>query len=104
MSYTQDFKDWLLTNVDGTVEISLLCGDSECTDGGYERQSVNFSNGSNTAEIKFGPYKANFRGPITAYCLYMDAMEIGSFELPSTQPAIDEVSVFQPGSIKLSIN
>lgn len=104
MSYTQEFKDWLLSQVNGEIEVSLMCGGNEPNDDGYNRQIVTFQDGVNTEECRFGPYNRNFRQPITGYCLYLGDMCICKESLPPTTPTQDEVSVFQPGSIKLSIN
>ena len=95
----------LASLLDGPIEVALLCGDSEPSDPAYERCTVDFEDGSNTEECRFGPYERSFRQPVTGYALYRDGELLGRRPLsPAKTPVEAETSVFAAGSIKLEIS
>lgn len=99
-----EFKQKVLALIDGDVEVALLCGSSEPTDGGYSRQTVNFTRGKNTEVAVFGPYETNFRSAITGYCLYWDGISVGTGKVDAQTPTEAESSRFPVGSLSLDIS
>jgi hypothetical protein len=93
----------LVEALDGEIEVALLCGSSEPSDPAYKRCTVEFRNGENVDRCEFGPYQRNFRQPITGFCLYFDDEKLEG-KLTAHRPSEAEVSVFEPGSLKVSIN
>lgn len=97
--------NYLVSLLDGPIEVALLCGNSEPQDQAYKRCTVNFDDGTNTEECKFGPYAHNFRSAITGYALYKDGELLGMRPVnPAQIPAEAEISTFDVGSLKIEIN
>ena len=93
----------IISLLDGPIEVALLCGDSEPADSNYSRCTVDFTDGSNTEECRYGPYEASFKSPITGFVLYRDGEEVARERVTPHTPVTAETSIFPAGSLRIQV-